>query len=61
MIDKIAQEINHDDFTQAQTFTYLKKTPGERGGLFRDPSQAKLLRNRLREAKEKAKAACFVK
>ncbi len=61
MIDRIAQEMNHDDFSQAQTFTYLKSTPGERGGLFRDPPQAKALRNRLKAAKEKAKMACFVK
>lgn len=61
MIDKIAQEISHDDFAQAQTFTYLKSTPGERGGLFRDPPQAKALRDQLKKAKEKAQTACFIK
>jgi hypothetical protein len=57
-IDKIAAKLSPAEFDQAQTFTYLYNTPGERGGEFRDPPQSKKLRDQLKEAKAEA-AACF--
>lgn len=56
--DKVAGRMTREEFDQAQTFTYLYNTPGERGAEFRDPPQSKKLRDRLKEAKAEA-AACF--
>jgi len=60
-IDKIATQLSYGDFTEAQTFTFMRSAPGEAGGLFRDPPRAKELRKRLKEAESLAKKACFVK
>ena len=60
-IDKIAGKMTYQEYTQAMTFTFMRRTPGEKGGIFRDPPQAKDLRNKLKEAKAFAKNACFVK
>lgn len=59
MADKIAAAMSYDDFAQAQTFTYLFNTPGERGGEFRDPPQSAKLRTQLKEATAQAKETCF--
>jgi len=60
-VDKVAEAIAYDDFAEAQTFTYLRSTPGENGAVFRDPPRAKQLRKQLKEAEKLAKASCFVK
>lgn len=60
MVDKVAAQMNYDEFSQAQTFTYLRGTPGERGSVFRDPYQSKTLRKKLKEAETLARKACFV-
>jgi len=39
----------------------LRSTPGEAGGVFRDPKQAKDLRKVLKEAEAYAERQCFVK
>ena len=57
--DTLASHLTYDEFAQAQTFTYLYNTPGERGGEFRDPPQSKDLRTRLKEAKVSAQQKCF--
>lgn len=59
--DKIAGKMSYEEFGQAQTFTYLFNTPGERGAEFRDPPQSDKLRKKLKEAKTEAAAACFSK
>lgn len=59
--DKIASQMPYEEFAQAQTFTYLFDTPGERGGEFRDPPQSAQLRNRLKEIKAQAAQTCFPK
>lgn len=59
--DKIASKMSYDEFSQAQTFTFLFNTPGERGGEFRDPPQSDKLRKKLKEAKAEAATACFPK
>ena len=60
LIDQIATEMSYAEFTQAQVFSQLRTTPGERGGVFRDPEQAATLTSRLDAAVERGKAACFV-
>ncbi len=59
-IDKIAEKLTFEEYEQARTFSYLKKTPGENGGVFRDPEQSKDLRTRLKEADAYAESQCFV-
>ena len=60
-IDKIAETMSFADFEAAKTFGYLRSTPGEAGGVFRDPKQAKDLRKVLKEAEAYAERQCFVK
>jgi hypothetical protein len=59
MVDKIAGKMRYDEFAQAQTFTYLFNTPGERGAEFRDPPQSAKLRNQLKETQAQAAQICF--
>lgn len=60
-IDKIAEKLTFEEFESARTFTLLKSTPGDAGGVFRDPKQSKSLRDRLKEAEGYAEKNCFVK
>lgn len=60
-IDKIAEKMSFSDYESAKTFSYLKGTPGESGGVFRDPKQSKDLRTLLKEAEAYAEKSCFVK
>jgi hypothetical protein len=57
-VDKIAQLMRFQEYSEALTFTYLYDTPGERGGEFRDPPRSKELRDKLKAAKGTAEA-CF--
>ncbi len=60
-IDKLAEKLSYKEYEEARTFTFMRSTPGEKGGVFRDPSQAKDLRTRLKEAEKRAEKLCFVK
>ena len=60
-IDKIAEKMSFNDFESAKTFGYLKSTPGDAGGAFRDPKQAKDLGKRLKEVEADAEKQGFVK
>jgi hypothetical protein len=60
-IDKIAEKLSFSEFEAAKTFTFLRSTPGDAGGVFRDPAQSKDLRKRLKEAEAYAEKSCFVK
>jgi hypothetical protein len=60
-IDKIAGKMRYHEFAEAKTFTYMRKTPGDQGAIFRDPPQAKQLRNQLKEAEQYAEDNCVVK
>lgn len=60
-IDKIAEKLTFSEYEAAKTFSFLKSTPGDAGGVFRDPAQSKDLRKRLKEAEEYAEKNCFVK
>ena len=35
-LDRIAEEMDYDEYVQAEMLGYLLTTPGERGGVFRD-------------------------
>ena len=58
-VDKIAAKMSHEEFMQAQTFETNKNLAGERGGVFRDPPQSKVLRDKLKAVNDEAVAACF--
>lgn len=60
-IDKIAEKLTFEEFENALTFSYLQKTPGEKGAAFRDPEQAKNLRARLKAVDSYAESQCFVR
>jgi len=60
-IDKIAEKLTFEEFEAAKTFGYLRSTPGDAGGVFRDPAQSKNLKKSLKSAEEYAEKACFVK
>jgi len=60
LIDIIAADMRYEEFAEAQVFSQLRSTPGERGGVFRDPDQANLLTEKLDAATERGRAACFV-
>jgi hypothetical protein len=60
-IDKIAEKLSFTDYEAARTFMLLRSTPGEAGGVFRDPQQSKDLRKQLKEAEAYAESSCFVK
>jgi hypothetical protein len=60
-IDKIAEKMTFADFEAAKTFSYLRSTTGDAGGVFRDPKQSKDLRKALKEAEAYAEKQCFVK
>jgi hypothetical protein len=60
-IDKIAEKLSFAEYEAARTFSMLKSTPGEAGGVFRDPQQSKDLRKQLKEAEAYAEKSCFVK
>ena len=58
-VDHIASKMPHEEFLQAQTFETNKNLAGERGGVFRDPPQSKVLRDKLKAVTDEATAACF--
>lgn len=59
-IDKIASQMSFEDYTDATTYTFMRSTPGEKGGIFRDPPQAKKLRDELKNAQSFAQKSCFI-
>lgn len=60
-IDKIAGELPYERYVEAQTFGVMIKTPGERGGAFRDAPGARGLVKQFAKLKESAESSCFVK
>lgn len=60
VIDKIAETIPYDEYSEAEVFAQLRSTPGERGGVFRDPDRASLLVKKLKDVTEVAEKSCFV-
>ena len=58
-VDHVAAKLSHEEFIQAETFETNKNLAGERGGVFRDPTQSKVLRDKLKSALDEANATCF--
>ena len=58
-VDYLRSQFSYAEFSQAQVFRMLRSTPGENGGLFRDPKQADQLRDRLDAADETIAKRCF--
>lgn len=61
IIDKIADKIAYDEFVEAEVFLQLRRTPGERGGVFRDPDRASLLVRKINDLTEAAEKSCFMR
>ncbi len=59
LIDKIADKIAYDEFVEAEVFVQLRRTPGERGGVFRDPDRASMLVSKINDLTEAGKKKCF--
>lgn len=57
-VDKIAAQMNFQDYSEALTYTYMFDTPGDKGGEFRDPPRSKELRERLKKARKDSEG-CF--
>ncbi len=60
VIDKIAEKIAYDEYVESEVFTQLRTTPGERGGVFRDPDRAGFLTQKISDITEVAEKSCFV-
>ena len=59
-LDKIAAQINYDEFVEADSYMRMRNMRGERGGLFRDSDDhARTVRKRFHDVKAQAEAGCF--
>lgn len=58
--DKFAEKMSYDEYSQAIVFRNLKSMPGEKGSVFRDPPQAKIMRTKLKQAQTEAQQECEV-
>ncbi len=61
MVDRIASQTSFQDYTAAETLSFLYSTPGERGGIFRDAApDARSRVEQFRALHQEAAAACFI-
>lgn len=61
-LDKMAEEMNYDQFVEADSYVRLRNMRGERGGLFRDSDDhARTVRKNFHDVKTRAEASCFLK
>ena len=59
-VDKIDAEYTYAEYTSAEVLTFLRSTPGERGGVFRDAAPNSTERvKRLAKSIEAAESTCF--
>src|SRR5262249_29424148 len=61
VIDKLAEHLTYDEFVEASTFAHYSTLPGEAGGIFRDPPEAKSESKRYRTLEADAYRACGLK
>ena len=59
-IDVIAQQISIEEFNTSRTYEIYKNMPGEKGGLFREGTEAKASRDKIAAARKEAEKRCFV-
>ena len=60
-VDKIAKQFSYDEYAAAEAYFMLRGTPGERGGVFRDPEEAGRLYKKFTTVMEAAEDSCFVR
>ena len=61
-VDRIAEQIPYREYEQSQVLTYLRRTPGERGGVFRDAAPNSRSRvARLAQIGGEAERSCSVR
>ena len=60
-VDKIAAKMTYDEYSHAQTMSVMIRTPGERGGAFRDAPGARKEVRGLKSIQKEAEASCIVK
>ncbi len=61
LIDKIAEVVPYESFIDATTLQVMMKTPGEKGGAFRDAPGARKLTRTFDEVVADSEKKCFVK
>lgn len=61
VIDKIAEHLTYDDFVEESTFAHYSTLPGEGGGIFRDPKEAKDDARNYKSLEADAYRACGLK
>lgn len=61
VIDKLAEHLTYDEFVEDSTFAHYSTLPGEGGGIFRDPKEAKTDSKRFRTLEDEAYRACGLK
>ena len=60
-IDAIRAQFGYEEYSEAEVYRQLRSSPGERGGVFRDPDQADMLREKLVAVLESSEKSCFLK
>jgi hypothetical protein len=58
VIDHLAEKLTYDDYVEASTFAHYSTLPGEGGGIFRDPDNAKQKAKLYRTLEAAAYSAC---
>ena len=58
-LDKIAAEMSHEEFVEADSYQRMRNMRGERGGLFRSSQRAREIRKHFSDVKTRAEAVCF--
>ena len=59
-IDKIAAKTPYDRYVQAETLGVMMKTPGEKGGAFRDAPGGRDFVTEFRKTLQDAEESCFI-
>lgn len=58
VIDAIAKKLSYDEFVEDQTYAKYASLPGEGGGIFRDPPEAKEKAKLFRELENSSYKSC---
>ncbi len=60
-VDRIAKKLSYDEYETASIYAELRRTPGERGSMFRDNDTARELTKKLQEIDGAARKSCLMK
>jgi hypothetical protein len=61
VIDRIAAQLNYEQYVEAATIARHQSLAGERGGVFRDPDANKEIAKKYRSVQSEANRHCEVK